>query len=464
MSAFIDNLTHAWNAFRGRDKKYNFQTDADYYGYGYRPDRVRLTTGTEKTIVNSVLNRIAADAAAITINHVRVNEEGVYQKTIDSSLNECLTVEANIDQTGRAFIMDAVLSMLDEGCIAIVPTAADIDLTGTNSFNIESMRIGQIVTWFPDKVRVKVYNEFTMTKEEIILPKSKVAIVENPFYSVMNEPNSTLKRLVRKLSLLDVVDEQTSSGKLDVIVQLPHTLKTEARRKQAELRRKTIEDQLRGSKYGIAYIDATEHITQLNRPAENNLMSQVEYLTSMLYSQLGITDAILNGTAGEMEMQNYYTRTIEPILSAITDEMKRKFLTKTARSQGQSIMFFRDPFKLIPVTQVAGIADAFTRNEIMSSNEFRAIVGRKPDSNPKSDELINSNMPHDPSEFGQNESENSEAPQYTDPNGNPLDLSELEELGIDVTKIFDENGNMLEVDEILDEDGNIKEEFLLNTS
>lgn len=459
--SFIDNLKHAWNAFTGRDPT-RYRLDADFGGgYGYRPDRVRLTTGTEKTIVNSVLNRIATDAASVTFNHVRLNEDGTFQEVIKSSLNNCLTVEANLDQTGRAFILDMVLSMLDEGCVAVVPTEADIDLFNNNSFSIEAMRIGKIIAWYPDKVRVKVYNEFTMNKEEIVLPKNKIAIIENPFYSIMNEPNSTLKRLVRKLSLLDVVDEQTSSGKLDIIIQLPHTIKTEARKRQAEIRRKTIEDQLRGSKYGIAYIDGTEHITQLNRPAENNLMSQIEYLTSMLYSQLGITEAILNGTASEQELQNYYARTIEPILSAIADEMKRKFLTKTARSQGQSIMFFRDPFKLISVTQVAQIADVFTRNEIMSSNEFRAIVGRKPDPNPKSDQLINSNMPHDPSEFqenpeGQNESE------FVDEDGNPIDLSELTELGIDIAKIFDENGNLRE--DLYDEDGNVREEFLLNTS
>ena len=385
----LDRLRHGWNAFMNRDPTYAQDLGPSYY---YRPDRPRFTRGNERSIVTSVYNRIALDASAITIQHVRLDENGRFLSTIDSDLNKCLTLDANIDQTGRAFLQDAVMSMLDEGCVALVPVETDVDPNDTDSYKIFSIRTGKIVEWRPQHVKVRVYDERTGRKEDITLSKSSVAIVENPLYAVINEPNSTMQRLIRKLSLLDVTDEQTASGKLDLIIQLPYIIKTEARRQQAEQRRKDIEMQLAGSKYGIAYTDGTEHITQLNRSVENNLMKQVEYLTSMLYSQLGITQTILDGTADEKTMINYYTRTIEPIVSAIVDEMKRKFLTKTARSQRQSIEFFRDPFKLVPVNDIAEIADKFTRNEILTSNEIRQIVGMKPSNDPKADELINSNI------------------------------------------------------------------------
>lgn len=385
----LDRLRHGWNAFMNRDPTYRQDLGPSYY---YRPDRPRFTRGNERSIVTSVYNRIALDASAITIQHVRLDENGRFLSTIDSDLNKCLTLDANIDQTGRAFLQDAVMSMLDEGCVALVPVETDVDPNDTDSYKIFSIRTGKIVEWRPQHVKVRIYDERTGRKEDITLSKSSVAIVENPLYAVINEPNSTMQRLIRKLSLLDVTDEQTASGKLDLIIQLPYIIKTEARRQQAEQRRKDIEMQLAGSKYGIAYTDGTEHITQLNRSVENNLMKQVEYLTSMLYSQLGITQTILDGTADEKTMINYYTRTIEPIVSSIVDEMKRKFLTKTARSQRQSIEFFRDPFKLVPVNDIAEIADKFTRNEILTSNEIRQIVGMKPSNDPKADELINSNI------------------------------------------------------------------------
>ena len=383
-------IKHAWNAFLNRDP-------TDYYrdsGFGstYRPDRPRLSRGNEQSIVTSVYNRIALDVAAINVQHVRLDENNRFLSVIESGLNGCLTVEANIDQTGRSFIQDAVMSMLDEGCVAIVPVDTTDNPEITGSYDINSMRPGKILDWYPNHVRVRVYNEKTGLKKDIRLPKNMVAIIENPLYAVINEPNSTMKRLVRKLNLLDVVDEQSSSGKLDLIIQLPYVIKTEARRQQAENRRKDIEEQLAGSKYGIAYTDGTERITQLNRAVENNLMKQIEYLTSMLYSQLGITQSILDGTADEKTMLNYFNRTIEPILSAMVDEMKRKFLTKTARSQLQSISFFRDPFKLVPVNEISEIADKFTRNEIMTSNEIRQIIGMKPSSDPKADELRNKNL------------------------------------------------------------------------
>ena len=385
----LDRLRHGWNAFMNRDPTYRQDLGPSYY---YRPDRPRFTRGNERSIVTSVYNRIALDVSAISIQHVRLDENGRFLSTIDSDLNKCLTLDANIDQTGRAFLQDAVMSMLDEGCVALVPVETDVDPNDTDSYKIFSIRTGKIVEWRPQHVKVRVYDERTGRKEDITLSKSSVAIVENPLYAVINEPNSTMQRLIRKLSLLDVTDERTASGKLDLIIQLPYIIKTEARRQQAEQRRKDIEMQLAGSKYGIAYIDGTEHVTQLNRSVENNLMKQVEYLTSMLYSQLGITQTILDGTADEKTMINYYTRTIEPIVSSIVDEMKRKFLTKTARSQRQSIEFFRDPFKLVPVNDIAEIADKFTRNEILTSNEIRQIVGMKPSNDPKADELINSNI------------------------------------------------------------------------
>ena len=381
---------NAWNAFRNREPTKVFQDIG--YGYSYRPDRFHLTRGNERSIVTSVYNRIALDVAAIDIRHVQLDAEGRFCDVVQSGLNNCLSTEANLDQTGRAFIQDAVMSMMDEGCIAIVPVDTDDDLDDTTGYQILSMRVGRIRDWYPKHIRVELYNEETGRKQDIVVPKSTVAIVENPLYAVINEPNSTMQRLIRKLNLLDAVDEQSSSGKLDLIIQLPYVIKTEARRKQAEKRRKDIEQQLAGSKYGIAYTDGTERITQLNRSLENNLMKQIEYLTSMLYSQLGITQSILDGTADDKTMLNYYNRTIEPIIAAIVDEMKRKFLSKTARSQNKSIKFFRDPFKLVPVADLAEISDKFTRNEIATSNEIRQVIGWKPSDDPKADELRNSNL------------------------------------------------------------------------
>lgn len=385
-----DRLQHAWNAFMNRDPTYNYQDLGN--SYSIRPDRPRFTRGNERSIVTSVYNRIALDVSAISIQHVRLDDNDRFKEQMNTGLNSCLTLSANTDQTGRAFIQDAVMSMLDEGCVAIVPIDTTTNPNISDSYDILTMRTAKILDWYPNHVRIRVYNERTGRQEETIVPKKMVAIVENPLYAVINEPNSTMQRLVRKLGLLDVTDEQTASGKLDLIIQLPYIIKTEARRQQAEERRKNIEMQLAGSKYGIAYTDGTERITQLNRSLENNLMKQIEYLTSMLYSQLGITQSILDGTADEKTMLNYYSRTIEPIVSAIVDEMKRKFLTKTARSQHQSIAFFRDPFKLVPVNDIAEIADKFTRNEIMTSNELRQIVGMKPSDDPKADKLINSNL------------------------------------------------------------------------
>ena len=381
----------AWNAFtNNRDP-----TDINYrnigMGYVYRPDRIRLTKGNERSIVTSVYNRIAMDVASIAIKHCRIDKNGRYIEDIRSGLNECLTLEANIDQTGRSFIQDVVMSMFDEGAVAIVPVDTTYDPRDTSSYDILSMRTGKIVEWYPAMVKVRVYNDRTGEKEDIMLPKKSVAIVENPFYAVFNEPNSTMKRLIRKLNILDAIDEQSGSGKLDLIIQLPYVIKTEARQQQAEKRRKDIEDQLKGP-YGIAYTDGTEKITQLNRPVENNLMKQIEYLTNQLYSQMGMTPSVLDGSANEKEMLNYNNRTIEPIISAIVDAMKRSFLSKTARTQGQTIMFFREPFKLVPVNNIADIADKFTRNEILSSNEIRQIIGMKPSSDPKADMLINSNL------------------------------------------------------------------------
>lgn len=381
---------NAWNAFRNREPTKVFQDIG--YGYSYRPDRFHLTRGNERSIVTSVYNRIALDVAAIDIRHVQLDAEGRFCDVVQSGLNNCLSTEANLDQTGRAFIQDAVMSMMDEGCIAIVPVDTDDDPDDTTGYQILSMRVGRIRDWYPKHIRVELYNEETGRKQDIVVPKSTVAIVENPLYAVINEPNSTMQRLIRKLNLLDAVDEQSSSGKLDLIIQLPYVIKTEARRKQAEKRRKDIEQQLAGSKYGIAYTDGTERITQLNRSLENNLMKQIEYLTSMLYSQLGITQSILDGTADDKTMLNYYNRTIEPIIAAIVDEMKRKFLSKTARSQNKSIKFFRDPFKLVPVADLAEISDKFTRNEIATSNEMRQVIGWKPSDDPKADELRNSNI------------------------------------------------------------------------
>lgn len=383
-------LKHAWNAFMNRDP-----TEVDYDigpAYYYRPDRPRLTRGNERSIVTAVYNRIALDVSDIDIRHVRLDKNGRYIEDIDSGLNNCLTVEANIDQTGKAFIQDVVMSMLDEGCVAIVPVDTTFNPKVTGSYDINSMRTGKIVQWYPQHVKIRLYNDQNGRKEEVTFPKSMVAIIENPLYAVMNEPNSTLQRLIRKLNLLDYVDEQTGAGKLDLIIQLPYVIKSNARRQQAEDRRADIERQLKDSKYGIAYTDGTERITQLNRPVENNLMKQIEYLTSMLYSQLGINQAVLDGTADDKTMLNYTNRSIGPIISAIVDEMKRKFLTKTARSQMQSIRYFKDPFKLVPVNEIAEISDKLTRNEIASSNEIRQIIGWKPSQDPAADELRNKNL------------------------------------------------------------------------
>ena len=390
MPSITTRLQHAWNAFMNKDP-----TAVRYdYGmsYSYRPDRSRFTRGNERTIVTAIYNRIALDTAAIDIMHVRLDKNNRFIDEIDSEMNQCLTLSANLDQTSRAFMQDIVQSMLDEGVVAVVPVDTDLNPTMTGGYDILSMRTAKVVEWYPKHVRVRLYDENTGRQRETVLPKSMVAIIENPFYSVMNEPNSTMQRLIRKLNLLDVIDEQNGSGKLDLIIQLPYIIKTPTRKRQAEERRKDIEMQLSGSKYGIAYTDGTERITQLNRSVDNNLMTQIEYLTSMLYSQLGVTEEILNGSANESTMLNYYTRTIEPIVAAIADEMKRKFLTKTARTQKQSIMYFRDPFSLVPVSQIAEIADKFTRNEIMSSNELRGIIGMKPVNDPRADELRNKNL------------------------------------------------------------------------
>lgn len=405
--SFGSRLKHAWNAFTG-----NIQMNYRDLGmsYPYRADRPRMSRGNERSIVTSVYNRIALDVAALNVQHVRLDENGRFLSVIDDGLNNCLTLEANVDQTARSFIQDVVISMFDEGSVAIVPVDTTTDLNVSGSYDIQSLRVGQILNWYPQYIRTRVYNEQTGRKEDIVVPKSAVAIIENPLYAVINEPNSTMQRLIRKLNLLDVIDEQSGSGKLDLIIQLPYVIKTEARRQQAENRRKDIESQLSGSKYGIAYTDGTEHITQLNRSVNNNLMSQIEYLTSMLYSQLGITQSILDGTADEKTMLNYNNRTIEPIISAIVDEMKRKFLTKTARSQRQSISFFRDPFKLVPVNEIAEIADKFTRNEIMTSNEIRQVVGMKPSDDPRADELRNKNL----SEPSGSDQQSEEAPITTD--------------------------------------------------
>lgn len=388
---FLDRLQHGWNAFMNKDPTSYYRDIGP--SYTIRPDRPHFTRGNERSIVTSVYNRIAIDVAQLDIMHCKLDENGRLIETMKSGLNDCLTLEANIDQTHRAFIHDVVVSMFDEGKVAIVPVETTLDPKVTKSYDILSMRTGKIMEWYPKHVKVRLYNERTGEKQEVVLPKDMVAIIENPFYTVMNEPNSTMQRLIRKLNLLDVIDEQSGSGKLDLIIQLPYVVKTEARRQQAESRRKDIEDQLKGP-YGIAYTDGTERITQLNRPVENNLMKQIEYLTSMLYSQLGITQSILDGSADEQTQLNYITRTVEPIVAAIVDEMKRKFLSKTARTQGQSIEFFRDPFKLVPVNNIAEIADKLTRNEIMTKNEFRQVIGMKPSNDPKADQLLNSNISH----------------------------------------------------------------------
>ena len=416
---FTDRLQHAWSALT------RAPTETPTYdlgmAYSYRPDRKRLTRGNERSIVTSIYNRIAMDVAAVDIKHVRLDDNNRFLYEIPSGLNNILTLDANIDQTSRAFIQDVVMSMFDEGVVALMPIKTDIKPNETGSFDILAMRTAKIITWFPQHVKLRFYNEETGKPAEIIMHKKNVAIIENPFYAVMNEPNSTLQRLIRKLVLLDAVDEQSSAGKLDLIIQLPFVVKNDTRRDQAEKRRKDIEMQLAGSKYGIAYTDATEKITQLNRPIENNLMKQIEYLTSTLYGQLGLTAEVFNGTADEKTMLNYYNSTVEPILSAIASELKRKFLTKTARTQGQSIEYYQDPFRLVPVNNIADIADKFTRNEIMTSNELRQVIGMKPSSDPKADMLINSNLNQSPEQlqmqmagtFGSEELPIEEEPDYS---------------------------------------------------
>lgn len=391
--SIMSRLKHSWNAFMNRDPTYDYIDTGP--GYSHRPDRPRMTNGNERSIVTAIYNRIALDVSSIDINHCKIDENGRFVEIIDSSLNKCLTLEANLDQTGRAFMQDVVMSMLDEGCVAIVPVETSSDPGITSGYNILSMRTGKIIEWYPKHVKVRLYDERDGVKKDIKLPKKDVAIIENPLFAVINEPNSTMQRLVRKLNLLDVIDEQSGSGKLDLIIQLPYVVKSPAQMERAEKKRKDIEEQLMGSKYGIAYIDSTERITQLNRPIENNLLKQIEYLTEMVYGQLGITQSILNGSASEQELLNYQSHTIEPIISAIVDEMKRKFLTKTARSQSQTIKFFKDPFKLVPINSIATMADKFSRNEILSANEIRQIIGIKPSDDPKADELRNSNMPQE---------------------------------------------------------------------
>ena len=389
-NSIFTRIKDAWNVFSGRDPT-RYRPNLGVSS-SYRPDRVRLSRGNERSIITAVYNRIALDATGINIQHVRLDKNKRYKDTIDSDLNNCLTVEANIDQSARAFKQDMYLSLLDEGCIAIVPVDTEDDPEDNGSVKIYTMRVGKVIEWFPRHVRVELYNDRTGRREEVIVPKISVGIVENPFYAVMNEPNSVLQRLIRKLNLLDVIDEQSSSGKLDLIIQLPYTVRTELKRQQAEQRRKDIVDQLTGSKYGIAYTDGSEHITQLNRPVENNLMKQIEYLTSMLYSQLGISQEILDGSANEENMLNYYNRTIEPIVAAVVDEMKRKFITKTARTQGQSIEYYRDPLKLVSVKELAEIGSKLTSAEVLSSNEVRSTIGFKPSKNPRADQLVNKNI------------------------------------------------------------------------
>ena len=391
-------IKHAWGLFTNTNNK-NPTVKPEGSSYTISPTRPRFTRGNERTIVTSVYNRIAIDASNIDIMHVRLDDEGRFKEPIKSNLNNCLTVEANIDQTSRAFMLDVVISLLDEGCVAVVPVKTTLNPNNTESYDIDELRTGRIMEWFPKHVLVRLYNDETGMYQDVTLPKSQVAIIENPLYTIMNEPNSTMQRLIHKLSLLDIIDEESSSGKMDLIIQLPYIIKNDTKRSQAEERRKQIEDQLRGSRYGVAYIDGTEKVTQLNRSVENNILKQVEYLTNLLYSQLGLTQTIMDGTADENAMNNYYNRTVEPVVSAIIDEFHRKFLTKTARTQGQAIMFFRDPFKLMSVTNIADTADKFTRNELLSSNEFRQIIGRKPSTDPKADMLLNKNISHAPEEL-----------------------------------------------------------------
>lgn len=412
---FTERLTHAWNAFTSNEKKDHYepwQMSGASYG-SIRPDRVRLRAGSDKSIISSIYTRLAIDIAAVQMQHVKIDQNGRFKETVNSYLNDCLTLEANIDQGSRAFMQDAAMTLFDKGAIAICPIDTDINPEVSMAFDIKTMRIGEVTEWYSETVKVSVYNQNTGRREDLVLPKKMVAIVENPLYTVMNETNSTLQRLIRKLALLDSIDEQAGSGKLDLIIQLPYVIKSEARKKQAEMRRADIEEQLKGSKYGIAYTDGTERITQLNRPAENNMHKQVETLTAQLYAQLGLTEDVFNGTANEQTMLNYFNRTIEPILSAITQAMQRTFLSKTARTKGHSIMFFRDPFKLMPADQIAELGDKMIRNQIMTPNEIRGLYGMKPAEDPKADQLNNPNVPSanpaDPA-----------APPTPDPNAPPL--------------------------------------------
>jgi hypothetical protein len=441
-SNFSSRFKKAWNAFFNRNEINN---ESYYVSGSYsKPDRVRLSRGNERSIVTSIINKIAIDVASIDINHCRVDEEDRFQEIIKDDLNNCLNFESNLDQTSRSFFQDVVMSMLNSGVVAIIPVDTSKDPNLTDSYDIYTMRTGKIVNWYPNSILVSVYNERTGQRQEITVLKKNAAIIENPLYAVMNEPNSTLQRLIRKLVLLDAIDENNSSGKLDLIIQLPYVVKSEIRKQQANERRAEIERQLRGSKYGIAYTDGTEKITQLNRSVDNQLMTQIEYLTSMLYSQLGISQAVLDGTADEKVMNNYFTHTIEPIISAIVDEMSRKFLTKTARSQGQRILFFRDPFKLIPVSEMAELADKFTRNEILTSNEVRQIIGRKPSSDPKADQLVNSNIsqPKD-RDYGDGESINNEdsEPTYEEEPTEESSDGDISIVSAGLSKLEEENQN-----------------------
>lgn len=422
MPTFGERLKHAWNAFKSRDPTTDAIAPYDFYQHGstFKPDRIRFKYSTEKTFMTSIINRIAMDVAAIPIKHVRTDDKGNLADIINDSLNYVLNVEANKDQTGRAFIQDVVMSMCDEGCVAIVPIDTTLNPTLSGSYEINSLRVGKITQWFPDDVRVRVYNDQRGISEEILVPKKITAIVENPLYAVMNEPNSTLQRLIRKLTLLDSIDEQAASAKLNLLIQLPYTIKSEARKDQAEKRRAAIESQLVESKYGIAYTDATEKVTQLNRSVENDMLGQIEYLTKLFFNQIGISEGVFYGTASDAEMENYYNRTIEPMLSTITDECSRKFITKTGRSQGQTLMFFRDPFKLIPITEIAEITDKLTRNEVLTSNEIRAKIGFEPSDDPKADELRNSNIAERNEPLDELEALGPEGyEEYVDPNQDP---------------------------------------------
>lgn len=438
-TSFISRLKSGWNAFRNRDPT-GVYTQNIGPSYSYRQDRNRFSRGNERSIVVSVYNRIAMDAAAITMKHVQLDKDGRFSSEINSGLNTCMNLEANIDQTGRAYMQDLVQSMLDEGCVADIPVETDKDPNLTESYQIRSMRTGKILDWYPRHVKVRVYNEESGQKEDIVLPKKNIGIIENPLYAVMNEPSSTMQRLIRKLNLLDAIDEQSGSGKLDLIIQLPYSVKSELRKKQADQRREDIIEQLKGP-FGIAYTDGTEKIIQLNRPIENNLMKQIEYLTSQLYSQLGITQTIMDGTADDKTMLNYYNRTIEPIVAAIADERKRKFLSKTARTQGQSIMFFRDPFKLVPVNDLAEIADKLTRNEIATSNEMRQVIGWKPSDDPKADELRNSNISQAKQDGGMSVGSSSKSNENENAKQNSTNTGMVELLAMPISTLMSKDNN-----------------------